>query len=452
MKIKNQQQENLKAILDLTGISKIPNDWSIFQLEELIEDKFGVSVGVMYPGTHVKDGIPLFRAGDLSENIIRKMPDFLISKSVHEEYKRTELKEGDLLISLVGNVGNCAIVPKSAEGFNAARAIAVIKLKNKDNGRWIRFCLNSPQFRLLMNNWSNTTVQTTLNLKDLKKIPIPFPPRTERVELEKILSIIEDKIELNIQINSTLEAMAKAIFKDWFIDFGPVKAKAAGKKPFGMDDETAALFPDGFEESELGVVPRGWKYRKINELLETVSETYKFSPQEKVVFLNTSDILKGDFLTSKMSDSETLPGQAKKKIQKGDILYSEIRPENCRYAYVYFDSHNYVVSTKLMVLRSKKIDPLFLYFYLTRDEFISEMQHLAESRSGTFPQITFDVLGSREILLPNMDLLNRFIQFLKLIYEQQISLSSQNKNLEEIRDLLLPKLISGEIELGDLNG
>ena len=139
---------------------------------------------------------------------------------------------------------------------------------------------------------------------------------------------------------------------------------------------------------------------KLNEIVESVSITYDFSKTKEVIFLNTGDIQKGKILVSSYSDVQHLPGQAKKTIKNGDILYSEIRPQNQRFCLVNVPNpQGYVVSTKLMVLRFKNnnYNPDFVYQYITQDTVVNKLQILAESRSGTFPQITFSELGSIEI-------------------------------------------------------
>jgi type I restriction enzyme S subunit len=143
-----------------------------------------------------------------------------------------------------------------------------------------------------------------------------------------------------------------------------------------------------------------WQEVKLGTLIESVSETFKFN-EKPVVFLNTSDILADKFLHADLSDPKTLPGQAKKRIKKGDLLFSEIRPANKRYALVGFEADNYVVSTKLMVLRSKgNIDPTYLKLFLTSKETLDYLQMIAEDRSGTFPQITFDILDQIDLIVP----------------------------------------------------
>ena len=136
----------------------------------------------------------------------------------------------------------------------------------------------------------------------------------------------------------------------------------------------------------------------FGELAESVSITHSFSKSE-LIFLNTSDIDHGRVLHRDYTPVATWPGQARKSIQKGDILFSEIRPANGRYAFVDFDADDYVVSTKLMVIRPKlgKVSPRFLYHFLTSRKTTDWLQHLAESRSGTFPQITFDQVAELEL-------------------------------------------------------
>ena len=157
------------------------------------------------------------------------------------------------------------------------------------------------------------------------------------------------------------------------------------------------------------------KYEKIklSDLVDTVSDTRKIN-KDKVVLINTSDIFDGDVLNHSYTDNSNLRGQFKKRFEKNDILYSEIRPANKRFAYVDFDSEDYIASTKLMVLRkrSNSITNRFLYYCLTNDFFTEKMQHLAEARSGTFPQITFDVLKNESINVPSIENQNKITMIL----------------------------------------
>lgn len=257
----------------------------------------------------------------------------------------------------------------------------------------------------------------------LQELEITVPNLATQTQIAKILTSLDDKIELNLQMNQTLEAMAQALFKEWFVNFN---------------------FPnfDGVLENGL---PKGWRKLNLSDLVETVSKTFKF-PNGNAIFLNTSDISEGKFLHSAYSNKGDLPGQAKKSIQKGDILFSEIRPANKRYAYVDFDANDYVVSTKLMVLRSKGlVDNLLVYFFMKSEEVLNQLQMLAETRSGTFPQITYFELSKIEINVPSNDVLQEFTEFLKSSFIKIRENQNQIQSLTQTRDTLLPKLMSGKI-------
>lgn len=458
----------------------VPEHWEFKTIDELLEHPKAISVGVMYPGSDTDGGVPLIKVSDVKNGAIASRPSFCISNKVDEEYKRTRLNGSELLLTLVGNPGDCVIVTDEMCGWNVARALAVIRLKDTQLRSWIRYVLASKPAQHLIEARLNTTVQKTLNLKDVREIGIPIPPREERDSITKVIDSIEKKTLLNTQINQTLESIAQVIFKSWFIDFDPVRAKISAKQE-GKDPElaamcaisgkneeelqqmseddfaelqaTAALFPDELVESELGEVPRGWGVGCVGDEVSTISKTYPLKQVEEVIFLNTGDILEGKFLHANKSRTESLPGQAKKSIQKDDILYSEIRPQNKRFAYVHFDAEDYVVSTKLMVLRKKSTIPShFVYFILSRQSTIDFLQVMAESRSGTFPQITFDVLSKVEYLKPNnnalIDIFTRKV--LSPFFDKKVMNETENNKLIGVRDNLLPKLLSGEVDVSNV--
>ena len=226
-----------------------------------------------------------------------------------------------------------------------------------------------------------------VNRNDLHRIPVLLPPLAEQKAIAAVLGALDDKIELNRRMNATLEAMAMAL-------------------------------------------------------------TIDFKRTPEVVFVNTGDVLEGDFLHSKRSVHTGLPGQAKKSIQPEDILFSEIRPANKRYAYVDFDSRDYVVSTKFMIIRgSTAIHPRLLYRILTMKETLDEFQLQAESRSGTFPQITFDSISHLPIVLPPIVIQEAFQRAVGYLDAQIKVNKQQSRTLATLRDTLLPKLLSGELSV-----
>lgn len=178
------------------------------------------------------------------------------------------------------------------------------------------------------------------------------------------------------------------------------------------------------------------KEYKLGEVCDTISETYKRGAQD-VVLINTSDVLEGKCLNHTKVTNENLKGQFKKTFQLNDILYSEIRPANKRFAYIDFDATDYIASTKLMVLRhNDKILPQYLFYILKSQNIIDTLQMLAESRSGTFPQITFSELANLDILLPNKELQNKIVSILSFL-DDKIEVNRRiNEQLEEMAQAL----------------
>ncbi|BAE03372.1 MULTISPECIES: restriction endonuclease subunit S [Staphylococcus] len=173
---------------------------------------------------------------------------------------------------------------------------------------------------------------------------------------------------------------------------------------------------------------------KLEKLLDSVSIKHPFS-KKNVVFLNTSDIEEGNILKKEYSKIDDLPGQAKKSIQPNDILYSEIRPKNKRYAYINFECDDYVVSTKLMVLRNINPDLVhskYLYYFLIDQKTVNYLQNIAESRSGTFPQITFSEVKNLKLDLPSIEKQITIINIMDTLNEKINNNKKIISNLEEL--------------------
>jgi type I restriction enzyme S subunit len=447
----------------------LPKDWTRQELIDCTEDG-NISYGIVQPGKHLDEGIPVLRVNNIGNNSLDLDAVMKVDSKIEEKYLRTRLLGGEVLLTLVGSTGQSIIAPEYMKGWNVARAIAVIRADENIGADWINICLQSRETHHYLNSRANTTVQKTLNLKDVRSIPIPIPPLKTKLFIENMATSLSKKIELNRQMNETLEAMAQALFKSWFVDFDPVidNALAAGnaipdefieraeqRKAIEKKEnsEIQGLFPDEFEfTKEMGWIPKGWGVKKISDLVESVSITYPLKTVNEVIFLNTGDILAGKFLHKNYSDASSLPGQAKKSIKRDDILYSEIRPKNQRYAYVNFEADDYVVSTKLMVLRSvSSVKSLFSYFYLKQESVVLDLQYMAEDRSGTFPQITFDVLSQLTLTLPNETaLVDYFTDQVLVPYHNKIYKNEESsENLAKLRDTLLPKLMSGELSIPD---
>lgn len=464
------------------------SEWKDFDLISVCEK---IGSGATPRGgkeAYQESGISLIRSQNVHDFRFSKDGLVHIDTDQANKLKNVIVKENDVLINITGDsVGRVCSAPKEFIPARVNQHVAIIRPK-KENLDWeyLKYFLLSPYQKayLLMLSSSGAT-RNALTKGMLENLKIHLPPLSEQKAIAHILGSLDDKIELNRKMNQTLEAMARALFKSWFVDFDPVmdNALAAGnaipeelqamaekrrsviasdkgakqsqltssKRLIDTNPQLAAKFPSSFVYNEtLGKwIPEGWTDTDITECLKTVSKTYNLKNVDEIIFLNTGDIEEGKFLHSNYSKVKGLPGQAKKSIQEGDILYSEIRPKNKRFAYVYFNSSDYVVSTKLMVLRPKnEIDPLFYYQILKSESTLTELQFLAESRSGTFPQITYDILKAIRFVLPKqLGILGHYTKVLRTNFERSMENQKQTEILTQLRDRLLPELISGRVRV-----
>lgn len=282
-------------------------------------------------------------------------------------------------------------------------------------------------------------VRGSLEWDDFLNMELPIPTIEKQREIVKEYNTVVNRIELNKQLNQKLEETAQSLYKHWFVDF---EFPDENGKPYKSNGGEMVWKEELDKE-----IPVEWSFEPLGNIIESFSRKHSFQ-KKRLIFFNTSDILEGEFLHKTYSEVSIMPGQAKKKIEKGDILYSEIRPKNKRYALVRIEADDYVVSTKLMVLRLKKkeFSPYRLYHFLTEDTFISELQFSAEGRSGTFPQITFEGdLENKPFLFGNEKVERNWSAFLKNYFEQHYSRVDENKILKEIKFLLLSKMTKVEI-------
>ena len=373
---------------------------------------------------YVEKGIPMIRVTDIKEGYLSLNSALQVSNDVYDEFtKKYKPKIGDIVISRVGTYGVFSYVAEDKQFCLGQNTSIIIP---KINSKFLFYWLISPYTKHYLNTIVTVSTQKTISLKNIKTIPLYLPNNEIQIRIADILSAIDDKIALNQQINNNLEQQAQAIFKSWFVDFEPFKDRE-------------------FIDSEYGKIPKGWQYKQIGELCKSISVKHKFN-KDKLIFLNTGDIENGKFINCNLMSVADMPGQAKKSISKGDILYSEIRPINKHFAYVNFKANDYVVSTKLMVIRAEKIDSRRLYNYLTSNKVIEELQLEAETRSGTFPQIKFDNISRLPILIADNKTETKFIEILHLFYKKIDCNNDEIEKLIKVRDTLLPRLMSGKIK------
>ena len=496
---------------------QVPIDWEFKTIEELLEHSKAISVGVMYPGDHSDGGIPLIKVADVKNGLVVAKPEFCISEKVDEEYKRTRLNGTELLITLVGNPGDCVVVTDEMSGWNAARAIAVVRLKDIELRAWLRYVLLSKPAKHLIETRLNTTVQKTLNLKDIRELGIPVPPLSIRKKITSVIDGIEWKIQLNRQINQTLEQMAQAIFQSWFVDFEPVKAKIAarenwlarqaaqsdahddapqfsspvcyahefadaatpapatqtdletfmnraamctisGKTDADLDAmpaadyqrlyHTANLFPDELVESELGEIPKGWEIGTLADLcaLNSSSWTTKNLP-DQVDYVDLANTKNGEISAVQVCMGDDIPSRARRILNIGDTIVGTVRPGNRSFAFI--SRAGLTGSTGFAVLTPNRNELREVVCLLaTSDSNIERLTHLADG--GAYPAVRPDVVVSGDCVIPPASIHDSFHHAVQAIFDWIGKSKAENESLVSVRDTLLPKLLSGELDISAL--
>jgi type I restriction enzyme S subunit len=465
-------QNNLQKLWGSAG-GKIPDGWDILSLGELLISPKSITVGVMYPGSHCQNGVPLIKVSDVKNGQISKKPVFSISDSVDQEYKRTKLTGDELLVTLVGNPGDCVVVSESMAGWNAARALAVVRLKDPELREWLKLILLSPASKHIIDSRLNTTVQRTLNLKDIKELPIPLPPKHKRNLICNVIKGFETRTELNRQTNQTLEQMAQALFKSWFVDFDPVidNALAAGNpipdelqarvelrqrviaerttnpklKP--LPDDIQQLFPSEFEESELGWIPKGWL---VCSLGEKVTVKRGGSPRPIQNFLSArglpwtkiSDATASNTRFIKKTKEFIKPEGLSKTtlLKKGTLILSNSATPGLP---KFLDLDACIHDGWLHFPDKHIFTDLYLYqlFLVVRKELVQQ------GNGSVFTNLKTDILKNHRVVVPSKYVLSKFDNLLTDIHKKIHGISESTTTLERLRDTLLPKLISGEITI-----
>ena len=405
-------------------------------VEKLLADDRGISVGVMYPGEDTPDGVPLIRVGDIIGNRISSNPGYRISKRVHDEYRRTALLGGECLITLVGRPGVTLVVPPEMRGWNAARALAVVRLKEPEDARFFAYSMSAPAVQNTIENWCNTTVQATLNLKEIRALTVPWPERRDRQRIVEILGSLDEKIELNRRMNETLEAMAQAIFRDWFVDFGPTRRKLYGATDpitimggLVQDTERAQALTDLFP-AKLGDdgLPEGWTFKPLDEsiVLQRGFDLPKSSRTDGLYPVIAASGPSGTHSEFKVSAPGVCTGRSG---VLGNVFYVQ--------------QNFWPLNTSLWVKAYPNATPIYAYFLLR------EIDLSALNAGSAVPTLNRNHVHNRPTVTPPMAIVRAYTAIAELLMVKSDQAAKECQILAATRDLLLPKLMSGEIRLSE---
>ena len=315
------------------------------------------------------------------------------------------------------------------------------------------FVGNNPRFAyyllqtLDLAAFNSGSAQPSLNRNFLYSIPLKIPRPVEQDGIVEVLKALDDRITLLRETNATLEAIAQTLFKSWFVDFDPVRAKMEGRTPEGMDEATAALFPDGFETSELGEVPRGWRVGMIGDFAQLKKGSVNPGSQPEVTFEHFSlpSFDAGQRPIFELGESIK---SNKTPVTQDAVLLSKLNPHIPRIWLPVECGSNAVCSTEFLVFvptgaGSREL----IYCAFSSPDFIARLQQLVTGTSNSHQRIKPDQVALMSSVVPTADVARAFEAVVKPIFQKVFANREQAQTLSTLRDTLLPRLISGQLRL-----
>lgn len=415
----------------------------------------------VYEQQHAIDGIRTFR--------------YFIDDDKYSELRRFTVEPHDLIISCSGTVGRISVIQADDPKGIISQALLILRPDvNKVLPHYLYYFLTSKAGAQELVNASHGAVQLNIAPRNIvEKIPIPLPTDMQvQRKIVQQLKVIDDKIDLNCRINQTLEAIAQAIFQSWFVDFYPVKAKIAakaeGRNPLRAamsaisgkaDDEldalpaeqyeqlatTAVLFPEEMETVAVAEVPKGWALAALSTVCDLNANSWSAKTlPASVKYVDLANTKNGEVIEIQTLEGPHIPSRARRILEVGDTIVGTVRPGNRSFALV--GEAGLTGSTGFAVL-SPKESYLREYVYLaaTADANIERLAHLADG--GAYPAVRPELVVSDALPIPPEDLLREFHRISACMLDHVMEVRRANKDLADLRDALLPKLLSGELSV-----
>ncbi|WP_373530939.1 restriction endonuclease subunit S [Vampirovibrio sp.] len=410
--------------------------------EAVIKANTGADAIKRAPIVDYDTGFRCLRITDISQKKSFESWGFCTVSS--QDFSRFQLKKNDIFVARTGgSVGVNQLIEKD---YNSVFNNGLIRLKiNTDLylPEFIYFQLQSNAFKEFINTIAfGTSTQPNIQIQDLLRFDIFDYELESQISIVNILVALNDKIEVNRRMNETLEAMAKALFKSWFVDFDPVRAKAEGRQPEGLAPEIAALFPDGFEDSELGEIPKGWEVKSLDEIATYLNglALQKFPPDNNdfLPVIKIAQLRKGD---TKDADRASINIPPAYVINDGDVLFSW----SGSLEVVLWCGGKGALNQHLFKV-SSGVYPKWFYYLWTKHH-LADFQHIAASKATTMGHIQRHHLKDAKALVPHDSLLIKMSSIFTPLVEKAILGNIESKTLMQTRDSLLPKLMSGEIRV-----
>lgn len=431
------------------------------------------------PTDYVERGISFLSATDVDGGRIAWEQSKRITADAFSKLRGGKIQRGDILLCLRGSLGKLGFVETDAEGAIAS-SLVILRAQSQNLSSYLRFVLGSAQMQEAIKALDNGSVQGNISAAALKNLRIPTPPEKTIVAITRTLDALEGRIVINRRINQTLEAMAQAIFKSWFVDFDPVKAKIAAKaegrdplraamtalsgKPDAELDRlpaeqftslaaTAALFPDEMEVSELGEIPKGWIIQSMEQLTTKIGsgstprggkEVYL---DEGIALIRSQNVYDSLFVWEGLAriTDEAAAQLNGVTVQEGDVLLNITGASILRTCVVLPEVLPARVNQHVAIIRAKPGVPArFLHQHLLLPE--TKNQLLGLNAGGSREAVTKAHIESLKLPVPGANLLAAFGALVGPMFKQVESGAREMRGLAAIRDALLPKLLSGELQ------
>src|ERR1700693_2749294 len=439
-------------------LGELPGGWRYVQLgdlekEGIITDIQDGNHGEKHPKSsdYVASGIPFVMARDLIDERLALIHCNFITRQQAECLRIGFARPGDVLLTHKATMGSVAIVPKGHDFIMLTPQITYYRIGNKArlDESFLKYVFLSPAFQYQLNASSDQSTRKYIGISAQRNLWIPLPPANEQRAIAHILGTLDDKIELNRRMNETLEAMARAIFKSWFVDFDPVRAKAEGRQPAGMDAATAALFPDAFQESPLGKIPKGWRVSPIGDALDAVGGSTPSTEEPafwdgEISFCTPKDMapLRSPVLidTERRITESGLQQISSGQLPKGTVLLSSRAP----IGYLAVTEIPVTVNQGIIAMICDKELPNLYVLHWAKENMDTI---IANANGTTFLEISKRNFRPIQALVPPPTILSKFMEAVVPMYKRIVNNIFKSKTLSQIRDGLLPNLISGEVRI-----
>mgnify|MGYP000987277722 CR=1 FL=1 len=431
------------------------SELTTYTVEELISE--GVLAppldgnhGGIHPKTSdfVASGIPFIMASDMKDGIVDTKNCSFISAEQASKLRKGFSKTGDVLLSHKATIGRTALVGKiDSEYIVLTPQVTYYRVLDSKrlNNRYLKYYFDSLPFQQTLASWAGAgSTRAYIGITAQRKLPITLPAIKIQEAIAEMIGALDDRILLLRETNSTLEAIAQALFKSWFVDFDPVRAKQEGREPEGMDAEAAALFPDSFEESELGLVPKGWRVKSLDTIAEYLNglALQKFPPDEDewLPVIKIAQLRKGD---TNGADRASRRLKSEYIIQNGDVLFSWSGSLDV----VVWCGGEGALNQHLFKVTSKNYPKWFYYFWTKHH--LASFQQTAASKATTMGHIQRKHLTEAKVIVPPIESIQAINGYFTPLLDRWITNELKARTLTTLRDTLLPRLISGQLRLPD---